>query len=459
MPKKRRASGKLSRAEFADREEAVRTDLLRVQSDLMDEDFPVVILLNALDPAPANEVLNALFEWFDPRYLVPHAMRPRTKQERKEPFLRRYWKRVPPDGRIAVFLGGWILDAYTELRKGRIDLFGFARDLLHIRRMERQLVEEGTHLIKLWVGDFRELDRDDPAVRLVTETESSHATWAVADSPHSRNRRIECGRVVADSIARRLADGAPRLESVPLATIESRPLLPQVDLARSLSRDEYQERKDKLQRRLGKLSARCARKGIASMCAFEGWDAAGKGGAIRRLTQAMDARNYQVARIAAPSAAAKSRPHLWRFWMHLPRPGSMTIFDRTWYGRVLVERVEGFAEVDDWRRAYEEINDFEEQFLEKGHALCKFWLHIDRDEQLRRFREREKTPYKQYKITEEDFRNREKWDDYVLACEEMFARTSTLLAPWTIVAANDKRAARITVLETVCESLERAVEG
>jgi len=457
MAKSRAAGAKLSKEEFKKQESEVRTELLRCQSDLMDEDYPVVILLNGADPEPANDVLNALFEWFDPRYLEPHALHPRRDRELREPFLRRYWKRIPRDGRIAVFLGGWVLDAYRELREGRIGLFAFLRDLVHIRKMERQLVEDGALLVKLWVGDAAMLDEDDPLVKLLSETDTTYAEWAIVDSLHGRNRRIECGRAVAESMARRLVEGPARLAPVPLVEIGTPPALPQADLAASLPRDEYKERRKELQGKLGKLSAKCAKKGIASICAFEGWDAAGKGGAIRRLTQATDARNYQVVRVGAPTPAERGRPHLWRFWLGLPRPGSMTLYDRTWYGRVLVERVEGLAEPDEWRRAYDEINDFEEQLAEKGMAIAKFWLHIDKEEQLRRFREREKTPYKQYKITEDDYRNREKWDAYVEACEEMFARTSTPAAPWTIVPANDKRYARVRVLDVVCAALERAL--
>jgi polyphosphate kinase 2 (PPK2 family) len=192
--------------------------------------------------------------------------------------------------------------------------------------------------------------------------------------------------------------------------------------------------------------------------AFEGWDAAGKGGAIRRITKALDARRYQTISVAAPTDEEKARHYLWRFWRRLPRAGHVTIFDRTWYGRVLVERVEGFASEDEWQRAYGEINDFEELLCERGIVLFKFWLHIDKDEQLRRFEQREQTPYKQYKITEEDYRNREKWPQYEVAVDEMVRRTSTRRAPWTLVESNDKRYARCKVLETVADRLQEALE-
>ena len=190
---------------------------------------------------------------------------------------------------------------------------------------------------------------------------------------------------------------------------------------------------------------------------FEGWDAAGKGSAIRRVTQAMDPRLYRIVGIAAPSDEERAQHYLWRFWRQLPRAGFTTIFDRSWYGRVLVERVEGFAREDEWRRAYLEINDFEQQLGEHGIAVMKFWVHIDKDEQLRRFKEREATEFKQYKITDEDWRNREKWEAYEEAVNDMVIHTSRRDAPWTIVAGNDKRFARIQILETVCKRLEKAL--
>jgi len=192
---------------------------------------------------------------------------------------------------------------------------------------------------------------------------------------------------------------------------------------------------------------------------FEGWDAAGKGGVIRRITRAIDAADYRIVPVAAPTEEEKAHHYLWRFWHHLPRAGTMRIFDRSWYGRVLVERVEGLAKVNEWQRAYTEINDFEEQLVEHGILVHKFWLHIDPETQLRRFKEREKTPYKKYKITQEDYRNREKWGDYVTAVNEMVARTSTEMAPWKLVPANDKRWARVEVLRTICQGLKRAVKS
>lgn len=241
---------------------------------------------------------------------------------------------------------------------------------------------------------------------------------------------------------------SPRLYTRALAT---------VDLSATISPDDYRRRLAELQHEIFNLAWRAHAEGVNMVAVFEGWDAAGKGGAIRRLTQAMDARLYQVRCFAAPTDEERAHHYLWRFWRHLPRAGYSTIYDRSWYGRVLVERVERLARPEQWGSAYQEINGFEEQLVEHGAVLLKFWLHIDRDEQFRRFKERETTPWKQHKITDEDWRNRERWNDYEEAVEEMIARTSSEFAPWMLVPANDKRYARIRVLEVVRDALARAL--
>jgi polyphosphate kinase 2 (PPK2 family) len=230
-------------------------------------------------------------------------------------------------------------------------------------------------------------------------------------------------------------------------------------MTKTLDNGEYREELGRLQTRLSELSRDTREQGVSTVMVFEGWDAAGKGGAIRRLTCGLDARCYSIVPIGVPTDEEKARHYLWRFWRHLPRAGNMTLFDRSWYGRVLVERVEGFATEDEWRRAYKEINDFEELLVEHGIVLLKFWLHITPDEQLRRFKEREQIGYKAWKLTEEDWRNRERWGEYELAVNDMVERTSTRQAPWTLVEANDKRHARIEVLRTLCERLEVVLAG
>jgi len=234
-------------------------------------------------------------------------------------------------------------------------------------------------------------------------------------------------------------------------------VLANLDLDQSLAEAEYEERLDDCQARLAGLTRLARERGQSSVLVFEGWDAAGKGGVIRRITQSMAVRDYRVVPVAAPTDEERARHYLWRFWRQLPPAGQMLILDRSWYGRVLVERVEHFARIDEWQRAYGEIVDFEAQLVERGMVVQKFWLHIDPDEQLARFRAREQTPYKKYKLTEEDYRNRERWDDYVAAVNEMVARTSTPEAPWHLIAATDKRHCRIQVLDAVCAALQQSL--
>ncbi len=235
-------------------------------------------------------------------------------------------------------------------------------------------------------------------------------------------------------------------------------MLETVDLTKRLAPDEYRTRLIALQVRLGELGYQVYVQGRPLIIAFEGWDAAGKGGAIRRLTERLDPRGYVVHAISAPRGDDAEHPYLWRFWRRLPEAGQIAIFDRTWYGRVLVERIEGFCTEDEWRRAYREINQFERQLVDFGTILVKFWLHVSQDEQLRRFEERRDTPYKSWKLTDEDWRNRDKWDLYTEAVEDMLLKTSTTVAPWTVVPANDKLYARVHVLQTVVDTLERQLD-
>jgi polyphosphate kinase 2 (PPK2 family) len=235
-------------------------------------------------------------------------------------------------------------------------------------------------------------------------------------------------------------------------------VLSKVDLSASLEREDYRRRLDELQARLHRLSLKARARGVSTVLAFEGWDAAGKGGVIRRITQSLEAGDYRVIPTAAPTPEELRYHYLWRFWRDVPADGTLVAYDRTWYGRVLVERVEGLATDAEWQRAYDEINDFEDHLVEHGCVLQKFWLHISPEEQLARFEARELTPYKQYKITDEDWRNRERWDAYVQAVDQVVLRTSSEAAPWNVIAANDKYWARIAVLETVTEALKAALK-
>ncbi len=222
--------------------------------------------------------------------------------------------------------------------------------------------------------------------------------------------------------------------------------------------EAYEKKLRRYQETLARLTRKSGKHGLSAVLAFEGWDAAGKGGVIRRLTKPLDSARYRVIPIAAPTEEERAHHYLWRFWRRLPRAGHWTIFDRSWYGRVLVERLEGFATEEEWRRAYAEINEFEEMLVRRGVLLLKFWIHISPEEQLRRFKAREKVPFKKYKITAEDYRNRDRWNAYELAADEMIQRTSGSYARWNLVSGNDKRWARIQVLKTTCRELRAALD-
>ena len=294
-------------------------------------------------------------------------------------------------------------------------------------------------------------------------TSTGVAPWIVVEGADEQYRSLTVAKILLDAMrkrvdqekkgARRVAVSAPP----PPPAADRRDLINSLDMKLALTKKKFDKELEKYQGRLNLLSRNPKFKERSLICVFEGSDAAGKGGTIRRITGALDARQYAIVPIAAPTEEERVQPYLWRFWRHVPRIGRVTIFDRSWYGRVLVERVEGFAREEDWMRAYAEINDFEDQLVRSGAIVAKFWLAITAEEQLRRFKEREKTRFKRFKITEEDWRNRKKWDDYEHAVCDMIDRTSTEIAPWTLVEANDKLHARIKVLKTLCDRLEEAL--
>ncbi|HNL81479.1 MAG TPA: phosphate--AMP phosphotransferase, partial [Agitococcus sp.] len=310
---------------------------------------------------------------------------------------------------------------------------------------------------------FKQYDKfKEVSESVLRETSTAEAPWIVVEGEDANYRSLTVGKLILQEIKQRLAqqpkvmtqsDAAPLLPP-----IDNLQLLDTLDLDKSYSKKDYQEDLEKWQGKLNLLSRHPKFKEHSVIAVFEGNDAAGKGGSIRRITAALDARQYTIIPIAAPSEDERVQPYLWRFWRHIPRKGRFSIFDRSWYGRVLVERVEGYCQEHEWLRAYSEINDFEQQLVEHGAIVVKFWLAISKEEQLKRFQEREQIGFKRFKITEEDWRNRDKWDNYVHAVGDMVERTSTDIAPWTLVEANNKYYARIKVLKTLCEAIEKALD-
>jgi polyphosphate:AMP phosphotransferase len=473
---------------------ALREALLDAQLDVLrSARFPVIILISGVDGAGKGETVNILNEWMDPRHIRTHALDDPSMEERARPVMWRYWQILPPKGKIAILFRSWYSTPMNDHIHGLSKNSEFDRHMDRINRFEKMLVDEGALILKFWLHLSKERQRDrlkalekDPKTRwrvterdwrnfkiydrfrsvaekAIRQTSTPEVPWTIIEGSDPRYRYLAVGKSVLSAMHARLDAGeSPKPASyVQSATpcIESLSVLRKLDLSPRLDKDKYENELEKLQGKLNLLTRQAGFGKIAVVAVFEGWDAAGKGGSIRRITGALDARLYHVIPVAAPTEEERAQPYLWRFWRHVPRLGRFAIFDRSWYGRVLVERVEGFCSRADWMRAYSEINDFEEQLVRNRTVLVKFWLHISREEQLRRFEERERTGFKRFKITEEDWRNREKWDEYESAACDMIDRTSTEIAPWTPVEANDKYFARIKVLKTLCRSIEKTLKA
>jgi polyphosphate:AMP phosphotransferase len=474
---------KASKEQLRALEPALRVDLLNAQFDLRGSGRALLVVITGDDRPGCEALVDRLYEWLDARYLDLHAFPALEPDPPGHPLLWKYWCALPRRGRSAIHLGAWAWRALADRVEGRLDDAGLEALLARLAQFERGLVDSGIRLVKLWLHQPRQQlekrlkkARKDPAAgwdveeddhrilkawkrgaavadRVLAATHAAGAEWQVIESTDPEYRDIEAARVLLAAL------GAPGPAAAPdaLARSTGPGRLARLEQPAPLDELEYEARLERLQARLAQLSREARRAGLSSAVVFEGVDAAGKGGAIRRLIRAMAARDYRVVPIAAPSEEERAYPYLWRFWTRLPGAGRMSIFDRSWYGRVLVERVEGFATPAEWQRAYREIPAFESELLRGGMLLCKLWLHIDREEQARRFREREQTPYKKYKIGPEDYRNRGRWDDYIAAAEEMFERTDRPDAHWHLIPANDKRGARLRALECVCEALERGL--
>ncbi|CAN1211167.1 polyphosphate:AMP phosphotransferase [Tumidithrix helvetica PCC 7403] len=482
---------KLSKEEYDAQESILRIQLLEIQEDLKQASFPVIILIGGVDGAGKGESVNLLHEWMDPHYLQTHAFGAMSDEERERPEAWRFWRVLPPKGRIGIFFGSWYTRPIVDRVYGKTKNIDLDLDLVRINAFEKTLVDEGALIIKFWFHLSKEAQAirlnslmKDPKTRWrVTDTDWQHfklydkfrriseralrttstgeAPWLVIEGADKRYRSITVGNYILNLISKRLAtNNAPSVKPPsPFMKIENPyTILDTLNLSQSLTEEDYKQQLEKYQGHLNLLYRQAKEYGRSVILVFEGWDAAGKGGIIRRVTSALDARDYQVIPIAAPTDEELSHHYLWRFWRHLPRAGRVTIFDRSWYGRVLVERVEGFASESAWMRAYTEIVNFEQQLHDRGTLILKFWIHIDADEQLRRFQLRQATPYKHFKITAEDFRNREKWNEYELAANEMLERTGTEFAPWYTIEANDKKFARVKVVQILCDRLKASLK-
>lgn len=502
---------KLSKEEYKEKMPQLEARLGRLQRECKALGIPIMIVFEGFGASGKGLQIGRLIQSMDPRGFEVHPIKNETEEERMHPFMWRFWTKTPAKGRIAIYDGSWyrrvLIDRFEKRTKNKE-----LADVFHsINSFEEQLAEDGTLIIKLLLDidkkeqkkRFDKLEKNKETAWRVTQgdkernvhydeyaammedmlfkTDTDYAPWTIIESMDKRFATLKIYTTVikamADQIeklqkekeekeAKKLADSesAAGGETDAVAEIAKEAdeemkdlqvsILSKADMSLHYTREEYKEKLDKLQKKMEKLHGELYRRRIPVVLGFEGWDAGGKGGAIKRLTERMDARGYVVNPTASPNDIEKAHHYLWRFWRAMPKDGHVAIFDRTWYGRVMVERIEGFCTTEEWKRAYKEINDMEKDLYDAGAVVIKFWMHIDKDEQERRFRERQENPEKQWKITDEDWRNREKWDQYEDAVNEMLMRTSTDYAPWVVVEGNDKYYARVKVLRTVVEAIE-----
>ncbi|AFV22590.1 hypothetical protein Mpsy_0379 [Methanolobus psychrophilus R15] len=458
--------------------------------------IPVMVVFEGWHASGMAEIINRFLMPLNPMGFELYTTGKPCPEEENRPLLWRFWTKVPHRGKIAIFDRSWYKRALAEhLHEDAADN-AITKCINGLTYFERQLADGGYLIIKffLHISKEKQQERYDaikkkgiplllvkeedgeiasryeknlPLIeRMLEKTDIPQAPWTIVESDDLNFGTIKAIKTFIWALEEKIKviekeNSGPDMQGTESAV--SRPLSPSVlekiDLGKSLSNQNYKEMKKVYQKELEGLQFDLFRQGRPAVIVFEGWDASGKGGNIRRLAQIFNPRLYKVIPSGVPSDVELAHHYLWRFYRHIPEAGKMTIFDRSWYGRVLVERVEGFCSDQEWRRAYGEIRELEEVLANNGTIIIKFWLHMDRDEQLRRFRERENTPYKQWKITPDDWKNREKWDMYEEAVDEMLQRTSTSYAPWTIVESNDKFYSRVKVLETVAETLKRELNA
>ncbi len=482
----------LSKQSYKARMPGLQLELGELQRQIRELNIPVMLVFEGWDAAGKGTLINKLLLAMDPRGFTVHPTNAPTEEESLRPFLWRFWGKTPAQGRFAIFDRSWYGRVLVERVDKTISRKTWQSAYREINSFERQLADDGCIILKFFLHiskseqkkRFRKLLKNPATAWKVTkedwrhhkqyrqyekasdemlaETDTRWAPWSVIEAEEERFATAKMFSTVVSALQKRMAQKKAK-KALPWARTprHKSPLvsLPVIDLGATLTREEYQARMGELQDKVRELEHRLYQHRIPLIIAYEGWDAAGKGGNIKRLVGNLDPRGYEVIPIAAPNDVERAHHYLWRFWTKVPKAGHIAIFDRTWYGRVLVERVEGFCRTDEWQRAYEEINDMESQFVQAGAVIIKFWLEIDKEVQLARFTERQKDPHKLWKITDEDWRNREKWDLYRAAVDDMLRRTSTRHAPWTVIEANCKYHARIKALNTVIETVEQRLSA
>lgn len=463
--------------------------LLKQQIIMKEKKLPVIVLFEGWGAAGKGSILSKVIKNIDPRFFKVEVMDKPSKEDLRKPFLYRHFVKIPEAGKFAFLDSGWMGEITKKRLLKEIDKDEYKKDIESVKRFERQLTDNGYLVLKFFfdidekeqkkrldkllddkntrwrVGDFdlwqnKHYDKCvDVFDQYLSDTNSSNAPWYIVDAKDKKWAQLQVLETLVQGIDTAFMNSALAVQllqnTFPIMPIDK---LQDISLDKSLTDEEYEGLLNKYQKRLNELHNIVYRKKIPVIIAYEGWDAAGKGGNIKRITESLDPRGFEVHPIASPEPHEKARHYLWRFWNRLPKTGHIAIFDRTWYGRVMVERLEGFCSENDWQRAYVEINEFEKELADWGAVIVKFWVQIDKDTQLERFNERENTPEKKWKITDEDWRNREKWDLYEVAVNEMLAKTNTTYAPWNILESNDKKYARIKALKTVIDAIEEKLK-
>lgn len=492
MIKEFKFSEPMLKSVYSDESEEIKNELSLLQLKLKEQNLPVVVIFEGMSAAGKGRTISETILSLDPRFFKTYSMAPVNKVEKRFPRMQRYWNKIPKKGQISFFDRSWYKDLFYDV--DNIDfLFSqeFQNRIKNIETFERQLSDNGYLIIKFYIHITKEeqkkrlkklSSKKETAWRvnkfdwgankyynqmlkfmdgIVEQTNFDFSNWHIIDGVDKLNRNIQVLRTIKDTISKALEekrkekpDNDENAEiAMPGFRLIKKPLLEEVNLNRSIDPIVYKEMLNKYQKRLKKIQNEMYIKKIPAIIVFEGWDAGGKGGAIKRVAGSFDARSYAVNPVSSPSPEEASYHYLWRFWDTVPKNGHIAIYDRSWYGRVLVERVENFATNSQWQRAYREINEFEKELNDWGAAVIKFWMQIDTDTQLTRFNERQKSQFKQWKITDEDWRNRKKTPQYEVAANQMIKLTSTDFSPWNIIEANDKLYARIKVLQVLEKSL------
>lgn len=463
----------------------LETELKRAQQSIREHNIPVILLFEGWSSAGKGTLIGKVVYPLDPRYFNVLSMNKLSEDSIMRPPLWTYWINTPSEGRITLFDKSWHRAGITMSEADRNKYF------YDVNAFEEQLISGGTLIIKIflhisakeqkkrlkdteannatkWRVDDKDWEQNKnydkylvSLEQMINETNTAKSKWVIVEAEDKRYATVKTYKTIInkiqEEIKRRGTDNKATYEKTSIKPNEIS-ILRSIDLSKKIENKDYKEKLAYYQNKISDLGYKMYAKRKSVVIVYEGWDAGGKGGNIKRLTEQIDPRGYEVIPIQAPTKEELAHHYLWRFWKFMPKDGHMAIFDRSWYGRVMVERIEGFCTEEDWMRSYKEINDMELHMANHGTIIFKFWMHINKDEQLLRFRQRQDDPLKQYKITDEDWRNREKWDAYEEAVDEMLFRTNTSSAPWTIIESVDKKYARIRTLAIVVKELEKRLK-